>query len=231
MDELHQKLVLYVQNTFLHVKDMSSEARMMRRSHSDSSLSSSSVRQEPMVVVGKGHWVSADQERQPQIVAAGSVSDSSATSRQLDQRHADGRRDGSSGAASSSDWSPGNNSPAKESAAAGSTDTVSQDVDGTEADEDEVEQQQSSCTLARRKSWSIGSALHNAGKCRPCGWNWKTLGCSEGGSCVRCHLCGDDAFKMYRKDRLKGLKAKRSQKRERKMALAAAAPGPHRAET
>jgi len=41
--------------------------------------------------------------------------------------------------------------------------------------------------------WSVGSAAHDDGNCKPCAWNWKPSGCSKGLSCEFCHSCEKDA--------------------------------------
>jgi len=80
MEEQPQHLVLHVHNTFLNVTDLNTQARKMSRSQSDSSLSSSSVRQaqeqtdeEPLVLVSEGHWASTAQQRQSDSSISSSV--------------------------------------------------------------------------------------------------------------------------------------------------------------
>mmetsp|Transcript_67516 Transcript_67516/g.162038 ORF Transcript_67516/g.162038 Transcript_67516/m.162038 type:complete len:293 (+) Transcript_67516:73-951(+) len=43
---------------------------------------------------------------------------------------------------------------------------------------------------------SVGSALHRAGQCRPCAWNWTEVGCNGGSQCRYCHLCGEEDFRL-----------------------------------
>jgi hypothetical protein len=43
--------------------------------------------------------------------------------------------------------------------------------------------------LAPEEEWSIGSALHAKGRCKPCKKRWLPQGCPNGTSCTRCHLC------------------------------------------
>merc|ERR1712087_536804 len=36
---------------------------------------------------------------------------------------------------------------------------------------------------------TVGSAEHHLGKCMPCGFFWKPVGCTNGVNCPYCHLC------------------------------------------
>jgi len=47
-----------------------------------------------------------------------------------------------------------------------------------------------------RSMLSRGSALHGTGQCKPCGWFWKPLGCSNGQECNHCHACPEDEIKL-----------------------------------
>lgn len=40
-----------------------------------------------------------------------------------------------------------------------------------------------------KATWSIGSALHGSGDCRPCLWHTATSGCLNGEACNFCHVC------------------------------------------
>lgn len=64
-------------------------------------------------------------------------------------------------------------------------------------------------------SWSIGSALHATGGCKPCSWVFKTQGCSRGEACDTCHMCGIQEYKLFRKERLSGLKANRVKRKDK----------------
>jgi len=46
---------------------------------------------------------------------------------------------------------------------------------------------------------SIGSALHAAGMCKPCGWFWKASGCENAQECQHCHLCPPGEKKARKK--------------------------------
>jgi hypothetical protein len=46
---------------------------------------------------------------------------------------------------------------------------------------------------------SSGSALHAAGKCKPCAWFWKPGSCSNGRECCHCHLCPEGELKGRRR--------------------------------
>jgi len=179
-----QRQMLRVRNTFLNVTDMNTEAREMSRSQSDSSLSSSSVRQaqaqsdeEPTVLVGQGHWASTDQQQ---------LSDSSTTSSESEPPVNDGN--------------------------------------DTSAKEKVEQQQQSAASATDRKSWSVGSKLHSSGQCKPCAWNWKPSGCVQRASCIHCHLCDDNAFMAFQRDRLAALKASQANRKNNQLAAHAADP-------
>jgi len=44
-----------------------------------------------------------------------------------------------------------------------------------------------------------GSALHSLGRCSPCAWFWKPVGCRRGPTCDHCHLCPEDERKNRKK--------------------------------
>lgn len=46
---------------------------------------------------------------------------------------------------------------------------------------------------------SVGSALHGAGRCRPCAWYWKPGSCQNGSDCRHCHLCPEEEIKNRKK--------------------------------
>jgi len=46
-----------------------------------------------------------------------------------------------------------------------------------------------------------GSALHAVGRCSPCAWFWKAVGCHRGPSCDHCHLCPEDERKNRKKNK------------------------------
>jgi hypothetical protein len=48
---------------------------------------------------------------------------------------------------------------------------------------------------------SRGSALHNTGICRPCGWYWKPGSCQNGADCMHCHICPSNERKNRRATR------------------------------
>jgi len=53
--------------------------------------------------------------------------------------------------------------------------------------------------------WSIGSAAHETGTCKPCAFLWKDLkrpGCQNGRECVFCHLCPPGEVKARKKQKM-----------------------------
>jgi len=49
---------------------------------------------------------------------------------------------------------------------------------------------------------SIGSAGHDVGNCKPCGFLWKSNGCQKGSKCQYCHLCPPDEIKRRKKEKI-----------------------------
>jgi len=57
---------------------------------------------------------------------------------------------------------------------------------------------------------SRGSVLHDGkGSCKPCAWNWKPSGCSNGASCGFCHTCDVDQIKRRKQHRIAELKSEK----------------------
>jgi len=53
--------------------------------------------------------------------------------------------------------------------------------------------------------WSIGSAAHETGECKPCAFLWKDLkkpGCQNGQGCTFCHLCPPGEVKRRKKEKM-----------------------------
>lgn len=57
--------------------------------------------------------------------------------------------------------------------------------------------------------WSVGSALHSQGACKPCTWFWRPGGCTRGETCEHCHLCPRGALQKKKRQHRQILKAKR----------------------
>merc|ERR1719215_1504124 len=53
--------------------------------------------------------------------------------------------------------------------------------------------------------WSLGSAQHYEGLCKPCAW-YRKRGCTMGASCGFCHLCGAGEVKARKKKHRKFIK-------------------------
>jgi len=43
--------------------------------------------------------------------------------------------------------------------------------------------------------------LHSAGRCRPCAWFWKPIGCQSEQDCKYCHLCPEGEIKNRKKSK------------------------------
>ena len=69
---------------------------------------------------------------------------------------------------------------------------------GVSADDDGLEGGRSiwpsKMKRADMRSWSIGSALHEHGLCKPCVWFWRPGSCTRGAECQHCHLCPKGAL-------------------------------------
>jgi len=53
--------------------------------------------------------------------------------------------------------------------------------------------------------WSVGSAAHETGTCKPCAFLWKDPkqpGCQNGRECVFCHLCPPGEVKIRKKQKM-----------------------------
>eukprot|EP00438_Fugacium_kawagutii_P018693 Skav214157 [mRNA] locus=scaffold945:90095:90640:- [translate_table: standard] len=57
--------------------------------------------------------------------------------------------------------------------------------------------------------WSVGSALHSQGGCKPCTWFWRPGGCTRGEACHHCHQCPRGALQKQKRKNRMILKAKR----------------------
>merc|ERR1739848_744307 len=81
---------------------------------------------------------------------------------------------------------------------------------GLSDDEVEASPQDTSATLKISLTdtlglWSIGSAAHEHGECKPCAFLWKDLkkpGCQNGQECVFCHLCPPGEVKRRKKQKM-----------------------------
>eukprot|EP00933_Yihiella_yeosuensis_P061834 TRINITY_DN6469_c1_g1_i1.p1 TRINITY_DN6469_c1_g1~~TRINITY_DN6469_c1_g1_i1.p1 ORF type:complete len:494 (-),score=109.76 TRINITY_DN6469_c1_g1_i1:391-1872(-) len=59
--------------------------------------------------------------------------------------------------------------------------------------------------------YSVGSALHASGRCRPCAFLY-TKGCGNGSECEFCHLCGPGEKKKRRKEKMEAQRLLRRQR-------------------
>jgi hypothetical protein len=55
---------------------------------------------------------------------------------------------------------------------------------------------------------SLGSGLHAAGRCRPCGFFHGRSGCSHGHKCFHCHSCQPTEVKNRKKEKLEKIRAR-----------------------
>jgi hypothetical protein len=68
----------------------------------------------------------------------------------------------------------------------------------------------------RRPEWSYGALLHGSGRCKPCGFFWKSHGCDFGEECLHCHLCLKGELKNRRRNiKQKQRRARRAELRSR----------------
>lgn len=61
--------------------------------------------------------------------------------------------------------------------------------------------------------WSVGSAAHETGTCKPCAFLWKDLkqpGCQNGRDCIFCHLCPPGEVKRRKKEKMLMRKASKN---------------------
>jgi len=46
---------------------------------------------------------------------------------------------------------------------------------------------------------TLGSEQHDTGRCKPCAFVWKEVGCSSGVNCLYCHICGPSERRRRKK--------------------------------
>jgi len=46
---------------------------------------------------------------------------------------------------------------------------------------------------------TVGSAQHDSGRCKPCAFVWKEVGCNSGVNCLYCHICGPNERRRRKK--------------------------------
>eukprot|EP00435_Cladocopium_sp_Y103_P028686 s315_g7.t1 len=74
---------------------------------------------------------------------------------------------------------------------------------------DEIPETGSSGSELGTGQWSVGSALHSQGDCKPCAWFWRPGGCTRGESCQHCHLCPRGALQKKKRQNRQKMKALR----------------------
>lgn len=62
------------------------------------------------------------------------------------------------------------------------------------------------CSIAELHLTSVGAALHQSGKCKPCAWILKPQGCMNGKACKHCHSCDPTELKQRKRNKLAALK-------------------------
>merc|ERR1719330_38502 len=60
---------------------------------------------------------------------------------------------------------------------------------------------------------SRGSALHDIGKCKPCAFLHRPIGCANGALCVFCHLCAPGEKKRRQRSKLEAVRLRRELRR------------------
>jgi len=60
---------------------------------------------------------------------------------------------------------------------------------------------------------SRGSALHDIGKCKPCAFVHRPVGCMDGASCAFCHMCAPGEKKRRQKSKLDAMRFRRELRR------------------
>jgi len=46
---------------------------------------------------------------------------------------------------------------------------------------------------------TVGSVQHDSGRCKPCAFIWKEVGCNSGVNCLYCHICGPNERRRRKK--------------------------------
>lgn len=65
-----------------------------------------------------------------------------------------------------------------------------------------AEKQSAASAAQVQGAYSVGSALHALGSCRPCAWFWKPGGCNNGIECRHCHSCPPTELKERRRQKV-----------------------------
>jgi len=60
---------------------------------------------------------------------------------------------------------------------------------------------------------SRGSSLHDSGKCKPCAFVHRPVGCIDGASCSFCHLCAPGEKKRRQRSKLEAVRIRRELRR------------------
>jgi len=56
---------------------------------------------------------------------------------------------------------------------------------------------------------SVGSAEHEAGKCKPCAFVHRPMGCADGAACIFCHFCEPDEKKRRQRQKFEATRQRR----------------------
>lgn len=59
---------------------------------------------------------------------------------------------------------------------------------------------------------SAGSLNHRTGKCKPCAFVHRDVGCADGANCTFCHLCGPNEKKLRQKQKSEAMRQRRLQR-------------------
>mmetsp|Transcript_15859 Transcript_15859/g.28950 ORF Transcript_15859/g.28950 Transcript_15859/m.28950 type:complete len:214 (+) Transcript_15859:97-738(+) len=82
-----------------------------------------------------------------------------------------------------------------------------------EGDDDDDDEDDGGDAVLSEPAWSLGSALHDQGGCRPCAHYATRQTCNLGAECDFCHLCTFQDLQRRRKERVKEQKKKKKRLR------------------
>merc|ERR1740139_2157251 len=60
---------------------------------------------------------------------------------------------------------------------------------------------------------SLGSVNHKFGRCKPCAFVHRPIGCADGATCSFCHTCEPGEKKKRQKQKMEAIQARRTRKK------------------